>query len=294
MAIRKARQAQDINADLTFNTYSTYSRRRKPKTKKRRRGFFPKSKRPDAIMVARRTLVPDLNKCFRHFYPDGLPDNEEGRKFAAYMAQAQITACYSGHWRREWLEENSPFADDEIESFLTMPSWLASGRFLGERLEIDMELREQLNLKYITPWDMTKAEFKQYQLDKKRRKDREAKAAKRRAEGRQTRQEWLAGSKSHGRPKGVSERTWRYRQSKQLPGCSDSLPGVAQKNLTSIKPTHPAIPALVSADSPQGQGQVEMLLSSPPPKTTRYGPLNGKCQIHYPGTWEPHHLDLAA
>lgn len=231
MRTKKSANAQEIIADLTFNTYSG---RRRPKTRKR--GFFRRAKKPDAITVAKKRVVPDLNKCFMHFYRNGLPDNEEGRKFAAYMAQAQITACYSGQFRRKWLKENSPFADDEIESFLTMPSYLASPEFLGDHLEIDLELREQLGLKYIRPWDMTKQEFEQYQLDKKRSQDRDAKTARRRAEGRPTRQEWLAqcltkGAKQPWKAEGVPERTWRHRQSKLLPGVSKSLPSVSKKNL---------------------------------------------------------------
>jgi hypothetical protein len=234
------RKAQEIIADLTFNTYSG---RRKPKARKR--GFFRRAKKPDAITVAKTRLVPDLNKCFMHFYPNGLPDNEEGRKFAAYIAQAQITACYSEPFRRKWLKDHSPFADDEIESFLNIPTWLAPPEFFGDRLEIDLELREQLRLKYIRPWDMTKVEFKQYQRDKKRKQDRDAKRAVRRAEGRPTRQEWLAqrytkGVKEPWKAEGLTERTWRYRQSKLLPGVSKSLPRVSKKNLL-INATHSAI-----------------------------------------------------
>jgi hypothetical protein len=180
-----------------------------------------------------------------HFYPNGLPDNEEGRKFAAYIAQAQITACYSEPFRRKWLKDHSPFADDEIESFLNIPTWLAPPEFFGDRLEIDLELREQLRLKYIRPWNMTKVEFKQYQRDKKRKQDRDAKRAVRRAEGRPTRQEWLAqrytkGVKEPWKAEGLTERTWRYRQSKLLPGVSKSLPRVSKKNLL-INATHSAI-----------------------------------------------------
>src|SRR5580700_3047479 len=83
----------------------------------------------------------ELNRVYFHQFPDGLPANELGVKYARYMCRTRAFFASPMELQR-WLDSNAPWMDAETRTRILElgPHWY-SKRSLGEHLELYDEER---------------------------------------------------------------------------------------------------------------------------------------------------------
>jgi hypothetical protein len=166
----------------------------------------------------------ELMRIMHRYYPNGLPHNGAGYKFAKYVCR---TLAFDPIDRRAvWLDRNAQWLDGEERGRLLTygPYWYGKWS-LGDNLELHDIDRLELDIRTIEAFDVTPEQRETDNL----RKDRERNDKKRRVSGIQTREEYLAGCKSRTKPwlaAGFNcRKTWERHQKKaQEAECRNSNP----------------------------------------------------------------------
>jgi hypothetical protein len=173
--------------------------------------------------------IGDLNKLFAYRYGGTrmdyvFPDDDAGIEdlkilLHHYALNNPLAMVRIIKLRAPWADASKLI--EQIEAF---PMKWRSGR-LGRYLRLTGDEWKALRLRTIAPIDMTKAERVAYSqaLARDRRK------AKRRAEGKLSREDWLAKNNlSRAQPwvaEGISRRTWERRKVTQVGHNEDCLMG---------------------------------------------------------------------
>jgi hypothetical protein len=165
----------------------------------------------------------ELMRIMHRYYPNGLPHNGAGYKFAKYVCR---TLAFDPIDRRaEWLDRNARWLDGTAERSRLLsygPIWY--GRWsLGDNLELHDIDRMELDVRTIEAFDVTPEQ----RAADNNKKNRERGDKNRRAAGVQTRDEYLATCKSHTKPWLAAgfkcRRTWERHQKKAQEGeCRNS------------------------------------------------------------------------
>jgi hypothetical protein len=165
----------------------------------------------------------ELMRLMHRYYPNGLPHNGAGYKFAKYVCR---TLAFDPIDRREsWLDRNAAWLDGSKGRAKLLsygPYWYGKWS-LGDNLELHDIDRMELDIRTIEAFDVTP---EQREADNDR-KNRERGDKNRRATGVQTRDEYLAKCKSHTKPWLAAgfkcRRTWERHQKKAQEGkCRNS------------------------------------------------------------------------
>jgi len=165
----------------------------------------------------------ELMRIMHRYYPNGLPHNGAGYKFAKYVCR---TLAFDPIDKREsWLNRNAAWLDGTRERAKLLsygPYWYGKWS-LGDNLELHDIDRMELDVRTIEAFDVTP---EQREADNDR-KNRERGDKNRRAAGVQTRDEYLAKCKSHTKPWLAAgfkcRRTWERHQKKAQEGeCRNS------------------------------------------------------------------------
>jgi hypothetical protein len=132
--------------------------------------------------------VAELTRVYRKQYPNGLPHNALGVRYARYMCRT-LAFFDSIEGRERWLDRYAPWLDARTRSrILNFSPYWYSGRSLGEHLELYDEDREDLKAWSIEACDVSEDERKEINKKKERRRGER----RRRKEGVDTREQYLA------------------------------------------------------------------------------------------------------
>jgi hypothetical protein len=163
-----------------------------------------------------RVRLGQVRRLLRDRYGAALPDDDAGLEDLRILLHIKA-ACYAPERREQAL----------ASEIAVMAAWMADAKAiklaaeiapspmklkadtLGRMLDVDWQTRERLKLWQIGAANMP-SDIRQI---RRRQRDAERKARQRRAEGRKTRNEYLAASLTATKPweaEGVSRRTW-YR-----------------------------------------------------------------------------------
>jgi hypothetical protein len=164
----------------------------------------------------------ELMRIMHRYYPNGLPHNGAGYKFAKYVCRT--LAFDPIDTRAEWLNRNAAWLDSLERGRLLSygPYWYGKWS-LGDNLELHDIDRMELDVRTIEAFDVTP---EQREADNDR-KNRERGDKNRRAAGVQTRDQYLAKCKSQTKPWLAAgfkcRRTWERHQKKAQEGeCRNS------------------------------------------------------------------------
>lgn len=132
--------------------------------------------------------VAQLTRIYRNQYPNGLPNNRVGLKYATYMCRTLAFFRDVDH-RKGWLDRQAPWLDvAERDRIAGLSAHWYSGRSLGDHLELYDDDRERLQAWTIAAVDVDDEERKKIN----RRKNRKSHESRRRAAGIEPRAMWLA------------------------------------------------------------------------------------------------------
>lgn len=186
-----------------------FSDRQKPRARNRRS--------PMQLVALR---MRDLATLFRSRYGIELPDDDAGRDdLVVALNHLACLAHPRGHIAN-WIDLWSPWLTAKEQRELVPPilanpqRWKADA--LAWRLRLTMEQRTMLGITTIGAVDMNKGA----RTKRRKQKDRERKAAKRRAKGVKPRKVYEGQSLSRSKPweaEGISRRTWYRRQNALVP-----------------------------------------------------------------------------
>jgi hypothetical protein len=153
-------------------------------------------------------------------YGHELPDDDSGRDDVRLMVHHLAQISGDAHRRiTTWIAKRAPWmspleAGRLTEAALAKPlRWRAEK--LGEAFRLTDAERTRLKIRTIAPIDVTPAEI----AKRRKQRDRERKAAARRAAGAQQRKQYEAAAVGHGKPwiaAGVSRASWYRRQSERV------------------------------------------------------------------------------
>jgi hypothetical protein len=150
--------------------------------------------------------VGDLSRIYRHQYPNGLPHNDLGVKYARYMCRT-LAFFESVEHRERWLDRYTPWMDADIRAELAgMSAYRYSDKSLGQHLELYDEDRERLRTWTVEAVDVSKGQRAAINAEKKLK----AKERHRRKKGIKPRDEYLASVKSPEPWKALSMSRARY------------------------------------------------------------------------------------
>jgi hypothetical protein len=154
--------------------------------------------------------VGELSRIYREQYPQGLPHNAIGVKYARYMCRT--LAFLPRDDRAKWLDRNAAWLDGDTRyQILSFGPYWYNDRSLGNHLELYDEDRERLHVRTIEACDVTVDERKRIN----REKNRQRLEKRRRQNGAEPREQYEAESLSHTQPwkvDGISRRTWERRR----------------------------------------------------------------------------------
>jgi hypothetical protein len=130
---------------------------------------------PEPALVRKR--VAEMTRAYESSFPQRrLPNNSLGRKWARYMIRTK--RLYPGPLDYLWLKDWCPWMDEsERDRILSYKGHWYSGRSLGEHLEIDNTMRQDLRLWTMRPNDV---EWEQVQLERRQRQYMKTQAKRRR------------------------------------------------------------------------------------------------------------------
>jgi hypothetical protein len=136
-----------------------------------------------------------LFRIYRDQYPNGLPHNELGVKYAKYMVRTM--AFDPIDCRAQWLDRYTPWMDADMRAkLLSMgPHWYSKWS-LGQHLELYDEDRERLQAWTIEACDVTKEQREEINREKERKRSEQ----RRRKNGAATRDQYEANSISRLAP----------------------------------------------------------------------------------------------
>jgi hypothetical protein len=224
----------------------------------------------DQIRASQR--VAQLNGIYwEHFQNKVLPDNDLGRKWALYVCRT--LAFLPVDRRHQWLDKHAPWISEADRArLLSYGPKMYSATWLGQRLELDDELRTKLKAWSILPTDLTWGELQ----DRRKEKKRMAEEKRRRANGADRRDQYLANSLSRTQPWkafGVKRRRWEYMGQPTPPTeCASPCPLILSSNTSHGLPQSPGeseAPTKVETPSEQAApigvvGQNELGVVTPP------------------------------
>lgn len=159
--------------------------------------------------------IADLSTIFRSRYGIVLPDDDAGRDDIKLAVDHLASLAHPAKAITRWLETWAPWMtlreQREVisEGIAGQRNWTADG--LGWRLRLTKEERTMLCITTIGAFDMPKAA----RTKRRKEKDRERKAAKRRAAGAVARSDYEKQSLEASKPwvaEGISRRTWYRRR----------------------------------------------------------------------------------
>jgi hypothetical protein len=171
--------------------------------------------------VSKATLrCAELDRLYRSRYGDELPDDDAGRDDARIMVHhlAQISGDPLPRLTA-WLAVWAPWMPtDEAVTLIGAATsrpirWRADT--LGVLLRLTDAERTRLKIKMIRPIDVTMEQL----IERGKVRDRERKAAKRRAAGAQPRKQYEAAATGHGKPwiaAGMSRAAWYRKQAAKV------------------------------------------------------------------------------
>jgi hypothetical protein len=192
---------------------------RRYKTKSRKDDHY---RTPMQWMAKRR--FAELMRIMHRYYPNGLPHNGVGYKFAKYVCRTLAFDPIDD--REQWLNRNAQWLDAAGRAKLLRygPCWYGK-RPLGDNLELHDIDRRELDIRTIEAFDVTPEQRKTDNL----KNDRERQDKKRRQSGVRTRKQYLAACKSQTKPwlaDGYKcRRTWERHKKALAEGvCRNSNP----------------------------------------------------------------------
>jgi hypothetical protein len=216
--------------------------------------------------------VGDLTRRYRDQYPNGLPHNDVGVKYAKYICRTM--AFLPDDRRAPWLDRYTPWMDPEIRgSILSLgPHWYAP-RSLGNHLEIDDEDRERLELWTIEVWNISKEQREMINLEK----NRQSHERRRRKAGAKPREQSLSRTQPW-KDDGISRRTWERRRKAGDASSSRPYLNIRQKDEVASNdietlptaPSQPSNPAVSAGGVPATQ-RLEPIAPSQPQAGRRSG-----------------------
>jgi hypothetical protein len=113
--------------------------------------------------------VAQLTRIYREQYPDGLPHNALGVKYARYMCRT-LAFFDSIEGRERWLDRYAPWINAELRAKLAgLSAYWYSARSLGQHLELYDEDRERLEAWTIEAVDITKEQREAINLEKRKK-----------------------------------------------------------------------------------------------------------------------------
>jgi hypothetical protein len=161
----------------------------------------------EQMQAARR--VKELSRIYYDQFPNGLPHNGLGVKYAKYICRTM--AFLPNDRRAEWLDRHADWLGPETRGYILSfgPYWY-SARSLGNKLELENKDRERLQTWSIEAIDVTYEERQMINKEKKRQdqeKRRRRNGAKPRIESASRTKPWIAAGYStrrtwerHGKP----------------------------------------------------------------------------------------------
>ena len=159
-----------------------------------------------------RRRVAELKRIYQDRFPNGLPHNRLGVKFARYICRTM--AFDPVDQRAEWLDRHARWLEPDARYKLLSagPYWYAATS-LAQHLELYDEERERLQVRTIPALDVDDQQRKEINLEK----ERQATQRRRRQCGVKPREQYEAESLSRTEPwksDGISRRTWYRRKAK--------------------------------------------------------------------------------
>jgi hypothetical protein len=173
-----------------------------------------KSWYPAPALVRKR--IAEMNRAFESSFPDRkFPNDRRGRKWARYMMRTK--RLYPGPRDYLWLEQWCPWMDqsDRDRMLGSKGHWYSSSS-LGQHLEVDNDMRKELELWTMRPNDV---EWTQVQSERKERQYKK-RQEKRRANGVKARRKDAA---EPWKTLGMSKTTY-YRKKLHLTGETPESP----------------------------------------------------------------------
>jgi hypothetical protein len=202
----------------------------------------------DQKRAARRVL--ELKRIYYRQYPNGLPHNGLGVKYAKYLLRTM--AFLPDDQREKWLNKYGQWIDPATRDYLLRlgPYWY-SPRSLGEHLELDDETREAAQGWSIEACGVTKEEREVIN----REKNRQSQERRRRKNGAKPREQSLSRTQPW-KADGISRRTWERRRKAADAGSSRPSLYIIQKDelasppqdtaILPVAPSQPQSPALAA------------------------------------------------
>jgi hypothetical protein len=137
------------------------------KVKLTQRGSDKCYRTPMQWQARRRTA--ELTRIYRDQFPNGLPHNALGVKYARYMCRTM--AFDPVDCRGQWLDRYAPWMDADTRAKILGlgPHWYAA-RSLGQHIELHDEDRERLEAWTIEAVDVTEEQREAINLDKRRKR----------------------------------------------------------------------------------------------------------------------------
>jgi hypothetical protein len=157
----------------------------------------------------------DLAKLYRSRYGVTLPDDDAGREDLEIALNHLACLAHPRGHIVNWIEVWAPWLTAREQAEMVPPilanpqRWKADA--LAWRLRLSMEQRTMLGITTIGAFDMNKGA----RTKRRKQRDRERKAAKRRAKGMKPRKVYEGQSISRQKPweaEGISRRTWYRRR----------------------------------------------------------------------------------
>jgi hypothetical protein len=195
--------------------------------------------------AARRVL--ELSRIYYQQYPNGLPHNGLGVKYAKYYCR---TAAFLPDDRREqWLKRHAGWMDASTRDYILRlgPYWY-SPQSLGDRLELYDEGRERCRAWSIEAIDVNEEQRRMINKEK----DRKRKENRRRKDGAMPREQSLSRTKPW-EAEGISRSTWerRRRKARDANSSGPSLIYSTKDELASSSQPQGTVLPLVAPAKPQ-------------------------------------------
>ena len=194
---------------------------------------------------ARRVL--ELSRIYYQQYPNGLPHNGLGVKYAKYYCR---TAAFLPDDRREqWLKRHAGWMDASTRDYILRlgPYWY-SPQSLGDRLELYDEGRKRCRAWSIEAIDVNEEQRRMINKEK----DRKRKENRRRKDGAMPREQSLSRTKPW-EAEGISRSTWerRRRKARDANSSGPSLIYSTKDELASSSQPQGTVLPLVAPAKPQ-------------------------------------------
>lgn len=172
----------------------------------------------------------DIERVIRHRHGEAVPMSDDASIYAEAIAAIYYVEFSEDDYVKHtsaWIGRWYPWADRHYVEMIVYERAKVryqpiSQEALGRMLRLSYAERQELDIRTIGACDVTVAQRRKIQVEKKREADRLTKQAKRRAAGVQTRADYLANSHTQTKPweaYRVSRRTWERWGKPNPPSC---------------------------------------------------------------------------